>query len=139
MNRIVSSLPGRIRVRLPQLRDAARLARLHDALAACHEVRDCQFNPATGSLLLHYDPAACDPQAMENLVDEAVDAELAAPRPETPAIRANRASKRIMLGSLAISLGYAALGRKRPHIIAGGIFLAALAVHLSVHRKRLLK
>ena len=136
---IVSAIPGRIRVRLPQLRDAVRLQRLRAALAADADIRDCEINPATGSLLLYYDPAATAPEVMESRIDQAVDAELAAPRPDTPTVRANRIARRVMLGSLAVSLGYAALGRKRPHILAGGVFLAALAVHLSVHRKRLLK
>lgn len=139
MSRIASSLPGRIRVRDPQLRQPGRLERLRDMLAAGEGVASTEINPVTGSLLLHYNAATTPPEIMESFVDLAVDAELAAPRPETAYTRLNRYAKRGMLGSLALSLAFAAAGHKRWHIVGGGLFLVALGAHLMVHRERLLR
>lgn len=139
MSRIASSIPGRIRVRDPKLRLPERLERLRAVLAAGDGVASCEANPATGSLLLHYDAAAVAPELMEAFVDAAVDAELVSPRPDTAAIRANRYAKQGMLASLAVSLAFAATGKKRWHALSGGLFLAGLGIHLAYHRQRLLK
>jgi hypothetical protein len=42
-----------------------------------------------------------------------------------------------MPASLAASLALAAAGAKRWHAATGGLFLAALHVHLAVHRRHL--
>lgn len=139
MSRIASSIPGRIRVRDPQLRQAERLERLRAVLAAGEGVTSSEINPTTGSLLLGYDAATVAPEIMEALVDAAVDAELAAPRPDTAEARLNRYAKRGMLASLALSLAFAAAGKKRWHVLSGGLFLAGLGLHLAVNRKRLLR
>lgn len=142
MTRIASSLPGRIRVRDPQLRLADRLERLRSTLAASEGVISAEANPVVGSLLLHYDAAKVAPEIMEVLVDAAVDAELATPRhayPPSTRVRINRVAKHGMLGSLALSLVLAAAGQKRWHVISGGLFVAFLGLHLAVHRRRLLR
>ena len=139
MSRIASSIPGRIRVRDPQLRQPERLERLRTALAAGAGVASTEINPVAGSLLLHYDAATVAPELMEAFVDAAVDAELAAPRPDTAQTRLNRYAKHGMLASLALSLAFAAAGKKRWHVVSGGLFLAGLGVHLAVNRQRLLR
>lgn len=139
MSRIASSIPGRIRVRDPKLRVPERLERLRSALAAGDGVTSTEINPVAGSLLLYYDAAATAPEIMESFVDAAVDAELASPRPDTAQTRLNRYAKHGMLASLAVSLAFAAAGNKRWHALSGGLFLAALGVHLAHHRQRLLK
>ena len=139
MSRIASSIPGRIRVRDPQLRQAERLERLRAVLAGGEGVTSSEINPTVGSLLLGYDAATVAPEIMEALVDAAVDAELAAPRPDTAEARLNRYAKRGMLASLALSLAFAAAGKKRWHVLSGGLFLAGLGLHLAVNRKRLLR
>ncbi|MDO4905533.1 MAG: hypothetical protein Q4A16_08300 [Lautropia sp.] len=52
---------------------------------------------------------------------------------------ANRYAKRGMMLSLGSSLGLAVAGAKHGHIVSGSAFVAALGVHLLVHRKTLLK
>lgn len=54
-------------------------------------------------------------------------------------VRINRQAKRGMLASLLISLLLAAAGAKRGHVWTGGVFLFALALHLYVHRRHLLR
>ena len=142
MSRVASSIPGRIRVRDTALRQPDRLARLHAALQAVGGVLDVESKVATGSVIVRYDAARFAPEAMENLVEQHVDAELARPRskfPPSARVRINRAAKAGMLGSLAVSLALAAAGNKRWHAASGLVFVACLGVHLTVHRRHLLR
>lgn len=142
MTRIVSSLPGRIRVRDPALRAPDRLDLLEQTLATLEGVAGLRGNAAAGSIVLHYDAGRVDVEAFERTVDEAVDAVLAAPRRKGRhrlRNRVNRAAKLGMLGSLGTSLVLAAAGQKHWHAVAGGVFVACLGVHLAVHRKHILR
>lgn len=83
MSRIVSSLPGRIRVRDRVLRNRARLDQLEVALRRIEAVSSVQTNPGAGSVVLFFDVARADATEFEEVVDAAVDAALAAPSPKT--------------------------------------------------------
>ena len=142
MSRIVSSLPGRIRVRDRVLRNPMRLDQLEAALIKIEAVTSIQSNPGAGSVILYFDAAQTDTEVLEAAVDAAVDAVLAAPLPagkRSLNMRVNRYAKAGMLGSLATSLALAATGQKRWHAVTGGLFVACLGVHLSVHRRSLLR
>ncbi len=57
MSHYIHSIPGRLRVRAPQLRGASCKAdQLCAALARLEGVQDHQFNPKAGSILVLYDP-----------------------------------------------------------------------------------
>jgi hypothetical protein len=143
MSRIVSSLPGRIRVRDKALRNPACLARTESALGSLDGVVALEPNLAAGSIVLHYAPDKTDPLRLESEVDALVDTALAAPhRPpgaRSPRMQVNRYAKIGMMGSLAASLALAAAGSKRWHAITGGLFVGCLGVHLGVHRRHLLR
>lgn len=142
MSRIVSSLPGRIRLRDTALRQPDRLERLRAVLAGMDGVLSVEGNAKTGSLLLHYDAASTDTDLIEASVEQAADAEFASPRPAyrpSTRVRLNRYAKRGMLVSLTASLVLAAAGQKRWHAITGGAFVACLLVHLAVHRRHLMR
>ncbi|MFZ2854961.1 MAG: HMA2 domain-containing protein [Rhodocyclaceae bacterium] len=142
MTRIASALPGRIRVRAPGLRHADSLARLQATLQALDGVHAVEGKPAADSIVVRYDAARVAPETMESLVEAQVDAELARPRskfPPSTRVRINRAAKAGMLGSLALSLALAAAGNKRWHAATGLVFVACLGVHLTVHRRHLLR
>ncbi|AYH42212.1 HMA2 domain-containing protein [Azoarcus sp. DN11] len=152
MQWIVSAVPGRIRIRAVQLRDAARQERLGAVLAEIDGIVDVEGNPRTGSMLLRYTPERATRVEMEARVSAAVGAELAppaAPRaedhaPRTPRRwqrdrRLNTWAKYGMLGSLGVSLALAAAGNKKAHAATGGLFLGLLGVHLAVHRRHLFK
>lgn len=49
----------------------------------------------------------------------------------------NRAAKAGMLLSLAASLAFAADGKRRAHVVSGGVFVACLGLHLWHHRGRM--
>ena len=142
VTRIVSSLPGRIRLRDPALRQADRLDRLSAALANMEGVLAVEGNVRAGSVVLRFEAAAHDVEAMEAAVERVADAEFTKPRPvlrPSTRVRVNRYAKRGMLASLATSLLLAAAGQKRWHIATGGVFVASLMVHLAVHRRHLVR
>ena len=60
-------------------------------------------------------------------------------RPPANCPQANRWAKRGMLMSLGASLALAATGAKSGHAVLGGVFVLLLGVHLTVHRRHLLK
>jgi hypothetical protein len=142
MNRIVSSLPGRIRVRDKRLRNQDRLDQLESELLKIEAIISLQANDGAGSVVVNFDPSGKDASTLEAKVEAMVDAVLEAPlshQKHSVKMRVNRYAKVGMLGSLASSLALAATGQKRWHAITGSVFVACLGVHLSTHRKSLLR
>lgn len=142
MNRIVSSLPGRIRVRDKRLRHPARLELLEVELWKISVITELQANAGAGSVVVNFDAEQVELATLESQVDAAVDKALDASLDKSKRslkMRVNRYAKVGMLGSLATSLALAAAGQKRGHAVAGGVFVACLGVHLTTHRKSLLR
>lgn len=141
MIHIVSSLPGRIRLRHPALRESLRLERLRAELAALEGVSSVRANAAAGSLVVGY-AAEFDAGRMEAAVAAAAAATIGARhaplRVRHARVRSNTIVNRGMLGSLAASLLALAVG-KRWHAVSGGVFLAFLVLHLASHRRQLLR
>jgi len=153
MNPIASSLPGRLRLRDRALRDRARLDALRARIVRWRGVLRVESNSQTGSLLIHYDatqltPARCEARAVaaaEQILETRQKIGVGGTAPHDRhhggalRVKANRWAKRAMLVSLAVSLSLVAAGAKRWHALTGVLFLHALAAHLWVHRRRLLK
>ncbi|MDD2760458.1 MAG: hypothetical protein PHH11_09210 [Methylomonas sp.] len=144
MNRIVSSLPGRIRIRDKRLRDQGRLKELRSELSKITAITELQDNARTGSVVVNFDPSGIEIAVLETKLDAAVDKVLA--EPLTPPLltkkRINRYNKIAMVGSLAASLALAAARRKRwrrLHALTGYLFVANLGVHLYLYRKTLFR
>ena len=140
--RIASSSPGRVRIRDLALRDHHRIEQFEAQLRRIEGIQELQSNPVAGSMVILYDRARLDALELESQIDELVDRVLATPR--SPArrslrSRANRIAKVGMLGSLGASLALAATGNKRWHALSGGVFVACLGVHITLHRKALLR
>ncbi|CAO3432934.1 hypothetical protein [Azospirillum doebereinerae] len=145
---IVSHLPGRLRVRDSALRQASRNELLQATLRGWDGVLSVTGNPATGGVLIHYDPARLPSAEIETRVGATLRppvsggvnerAEDAKPLPAPTVWRMNRAAKIGMLGSLSGTLLALAVG-KRLHAAFGVAHLAFLAVHLTTHRKKLLR
>ncbi|WP_338036045.1 DUF4405 domain-containing protein [Halorhodospira abdelmalekii] len=132
MIEIAASIPGRLRLRGPQLHRAATLSRLQEALQQLDPVVELRGNPKAGSLVVYYTPESHPCAAMEREVletaarlwdapDSAATTEEGArarrcttapssPRPRRAARRkarplrmvANRYAKQVMLVSLAV-------------------------------------
>lgn len=151
---IVSSLPGRLRLRDARLRrDALReavLARL-DTLPA---LRTLRANAAAGSIVVEYDGTRVGEALMCREVLDAVApwlataaaaaaaAPAAVPAPPRRVSRRRqlaRANNLGMLASLGGSLALAAAGAKSAHVATGTVFLGLLGVHLAMHRRSLLR
>ena len=65
--KVVHHIPGRLRVRLSQARRNPILLReLHDLVKGFGGVRQVEINPATGSILVHYDPET--PEQINTLI-----------------------------------------------------------------------
>lgn len=151
MTCIASSIPGRLRLRHPALREPARMRQLIDAVNAWPGALGHIANTRTGSLLLTYDPSLVQEADCRARAEAAVEA--LAPSSQPPAVakpraprrsriatkRINTMSKRAMLASLAASMVLAAVGAKRGHIWTGLVFLHALGAHLWIYRRTLLK
>lgn len=142
MSRIVSSLPGRIRVRAPALRKQVHAQHVTAALARLDGVTRIESNPNASCIVIHFAPSRVVIEDFDTLVEKTIDDVLAKPltngrRPTR--MQVNRYAKVVMLGSLATSVALAASGQKRWHAITGAVFLGCLGVHLGVHRRHLLR
>lgn len=146
MTRVVSTLPGRVRVRDKALRNPALCARVEAQLRQIEGLAVMQPNPSVGSIVLHFAAGDIDPLELERkidaIIDAIIDAAIATPRPSGARplrLQVNRVAKLGMLGSLTASLALAASGQKRWHAVTGAAFVACLGVHLGVHRRNLLR
>ncbi|QPK62078.1 hypothetical protein IVG45_14570 [Methylomonas sp. LL1] len=144
MSRIVSSLPGRIRIRDKRLRDQARLNELSKQLLNITAITELQGNARTGSVVVNFDPNVIEIAVLETKLDTAVDKVLA--EPLTPPLltkkRINRYNKIVMMGSLAASLALATARKKRwrrLHAMTGYLFVVNLGLHLYLYRKSLFR
>lgn len=144
---IASSIPGRLRLRAPGLRNPAHSEVLRAAVARWRGVQAVETNPKAGSLLILYDAErlkranieARIAAATEKVLDRRADWHAKVGAGGTARVRANRWAKRGMLASLAVSLLSVAAGAKRWHGLTGILFLHALAAHLWAHRRHLLR
>lgn len=143
---MTSRLPGRLRLRARELRQARRNGSLCAELRGWDAVVSVEGNPATGGILLCYDASRVDQAAMEARIADHLAAMLesaqasASASPEKEAgltlWRMNRYAKLGMLGSLTGTLLALAVGKKL-HAALGALHLAFLMVHLANHRSKL--
>ncbi len=139
---IVSSIPGRIRVRDKYLRNHDRLNQLKNELSNIAAITELNENVRTGSLLIRFDREAVELAAIESSIDSAVDRVIGGlPKPHTPLSKKNfnRYNKLIMLSSFGISIGALAIPRQSLrrfwHQSTGWLFVANLGAHLYIYRK----
>jgi len=144
MSRIVSSMPGRIRLRDKKLRDQEKLNELTKELSKIAVITSLQGNVRTGSLLLRFDRNAIVFSTIEANIDSTVDQIIGkAPKPQPLLSKKNlnRYNKMAMLGSLGASLITLSMtNRKRRvrwHKLTGYLFIAHLGTHLFFYRKAL--
>lgn len=142
MSKIVSSIPGRIRVRDKNLRSHDRLDLLKKELSNIAAITELQENVRTGSLLIRFDREAIELAAIKSSIDSAVDTVIGMlPKPHTPLSKKNfnRINKLIMISSFGVSIGALAIPtlsyRRFWHQSTGWLFVAALGGHLYIYRK----
>lgn len=146
---LAASIPGRLRLRDARLGQPPICRALAERLRALEGVLSVDARPESRSVLLRYDAGCRTVAAMEVAVlaevtqifpDHRVAASYAAGKNHRRTLRGwNRAAKLGMIASLPVSLALAAAGTKKLHAVTGGIFALLLLVHLTTHRRHLLK
>jgi hypothetical protein len=144
MSRIVSSLPGRIRIRDKRLRDQSRLNELKKELSKIAAITELQGNARTGSVVVNFDATVIEIAALESKIEYAVDKVLAETltAPLLTKKQLNRYNKIAMVGTLTASLALGMARQKRLrrwHALTGYLFVANLGVHLYLYRKTLFR
>ncbi|OQK17461.1 hypothetical protein AU255_06165 [Methyloprofundus sedimenti] len=144
MSRIISSVPGRIRLRDKILRDPIKLNELKKALSQIAVITSLQGNARTGSLLLYFDRNSIALSTMEANIDSTVEQIIGqAPKPQFLLSKKNftRYNKMAMLASLGASLIALRIERRKSrirwHQLTGYLFIANLGVHLFFYRRAL--
>jgi hypothetical protein len=139
---IISTVSGRIRVRAPRLKNRQSAEAVRSQAAAIDGVTRVRVNPGAGSLVVTYDTRAVDTDALE----ERLEALCLAPAPKSarPARRTlsrhlNRATKVGMMTTLATSLAYGYLGKKKAHIGFGAAFVAFAGLHMLRYQATLVR
>lgn len=159
-SRLAASVPGRLRIRQGAT-DPAQLRRWQTELTAWPEVQSIRLNPEARSLVVQYRIALCGQAEMESRVltlcngpeqtkpqDAPVQARLPSEAATTLATRpakrahraawrrrANRGAKVAAMVALPVSIALVYAGNKRLHAATGWLFVAALSVHLAIHRR----
>lgn len=145
MKRIVSAVPGRLRIKDPYLSTELAVASISASLSRELPIQSMRPNLVANSIVLHYDAALIDLSAMkaviENLLAKLMRQEAANDssrlKRRSAKRKLNRYAKIGALSSLAASLAFAYSGPKRLHIITGWIFIACLCAHLAIFRRTL--
>ncbi len=138
---IVSTVAGRIRVRSHRLKVKDVAQRVEAEASAIAGVTDARVNSAAGSLAVIYDTTAIDTEALEDRLEALCMTPAArAPRKSKElSRRVNQATKVGMMATLATSLAYGALGKKKQHIAFGTAFVALAGVHMFRYQSTLIR
>lgn len=137
---VVSTLAGRIRVRTPRLKDAARARAACAGAEELAGVTSARVNRAAGCLVVTFDPTAVDPVTLEDRLEAlCTGAGERRPRRARLSPMANRITKVGLLTSLGTTLALAAAGQKKAHTAAGVAFVLFASLHALQHRRTLLR
>lgn len=131
---IAHSLPGRLRIRHPDLRGPALLARVEKALRAAPGVEEVEASPDVGSILVRFSAPFGEEAALALLRKH----KLSEKKRNAPVARKWHKLVKAGMGSfLGASMVLVAAGRERAHVATGMGFLAFLLFHAGLNRKRL--
>lgn len=138
---LVNALSGRLRVRSPNLRDRRAGEAIEAEVRSMAGVSDVRLNRAAGSLVVVYDPAEVEPEAVEERLEQLCMDQQArkVARQRNLSRQVNLASKVAMAGTLAGTIGYAYLGSKKTHERMAWAFLGLAGFHMLRNRRTLLR
>lgn len=101
-------------------------------------VTGVRINPGAGSIIVNFDDSCID---CESLEDQLLD--ICQPPVVKPAFKGKRVINKVakvgMMTTLATSLAYASVGKKRQHINYGKAFVVFAGMHMLGHAKALLR
>ena len=138
---IVSTVAGRIRIRSHRLKLKEVAQQVEAGASAIEGVTDARVNSAAGSLTVIYDTAAIDTEVLEDRLEALCMTPVARPPKKGRELsrRVNQATKVGMMATLATSLAYGALGKKKQHIAFGTAFVALAGVHMFRYQNTLVR
>lgn len=141
MKRIVSAVPGRLRIKDSAFGDATVGERIALRLTQELSLTSTRINTGAASIVINYDADSMSPGELHLRIEQVLAAELGqppfSPRRRSRRLRVNRYAKIAALTSLGASLAFAAAGSKRLHVLTGSVFVACLGVHLAIFRRTL--
>lgn len=140
---IVSYIPGRVRLRASALKDPENMQTILDMAKGFEGITSVTPNPATGSLLVLYDPGVI---SEEMLTQAAAAFEDQFPEEPQPAcgpgialpdcLQGQRGENRMLLGAMGMTVGALAFGA-RAHAVIGGLFCLLAAKHIYERRAQM--
>lgn len=139
---IVSTVDGRLRVRANRLKSRKISNSVKERIEALPGVTGVRTNPGAASIVVHFHAEQVETDLLE---DEIV--KICTPTANGSngngkkqlSKRLNQASKVGMIATLATSLAYGFMGKKKPHIRYGTAFVALAGVHMLKHSRNLLR
>lgn len=110
-------------------------------IEAINGITDVRTNPGAGAIVICFDTREVDVDTLEEQIEKICKPAATAMenRSKRVAKQLNRVSKIGMVSTLALSVRYGVMGRKRPHIAYGSAFLALATLHMLKHSKHILR
>ncbi len=138
---IVSTVSGRMRIRLHRLKSRKISAIAKKRIKALSGIINVRCNSSAGSMVIEFDAHQAQVEQLEIQVEEIIKAAQSPVQRSRKATRKkiNQAIKIGMISSLAGSLIYAAFGKKKAHINFGKAFLVFASLHMLKHYKTLIR
>lgn len=143
---IVSTQKGRIRVRFNKLRSVKVARRAQAEIEKLQGIFSVRENSAACSLIVMFDQNIVDAEKLE---DQIMDICIEAAKPVKTTVaenkkrklskQINQATKIGMVGTLSASLAYGYMGKKKPHIYYGLVFVALAGAHMLRYSKTLFR
>ncbi|WP_028575845.1 HMA2 domain-containing protein [Desulfonatronovibrio hydrogenovorans] len=135
---IVSSIPGRIRIRHDSLKDLETSTSLSESLRKRDGISSIKPNITTGSMLICFRPEIISLSSLRALIKDFSLDQGKSGSASRPWNR-SRTAKRGMLTCLGMALAMAGLDQEDAHVLFGLGFLGFLGLHLNIHKNRVLK
>ena len=139
----VSRTRGRMRLRMPQLKNDETAAKIFDQVRNVAGVEKADINEATGSLLIRFVPELFDEQHLEKILQHNVEGRFPGLRTVPKKILRSKDFRRIENGSMmlfgAATLAAIALKNWKFHTYAGCIYTVFTGLHMYRYRKTLTK
>lgn len=124
---IVSSVPGRIRVRSRRLKSENRAKAIQAEVETFKGVASVYSNPHAGSLTVAFDPENVEAEKLEDRLEALCD-----PQPNKLERNLEMATRIGMAGTIAATIYQGFYGSKRTHIQLGKAFMGVAAAHLGL-------
>lgn len=147
--KILSSLPGRLRVSHPRMKCHFALDEMLISLKECVGITQVEGQAITGSILIHYDNEVLKEKELLQRAFSSFKVSYGSPAPKLKKRKGFRLHKsnRLwrtslhggMLGSLAVCTYTGFKGPKKLHVKSGLAFLAITAEHMRINRKLLFR